>query len=289
MVGTEHPDYVATLTMIAQCHARQGECDKAVQLLKQCKATSEKLHGSDSLPHARAARNLALAYYKGRKYAVAIPLFKKAISVEQTLLSEEHVLSSGTHIRLARCLTTVNKHSDAIECCQQYRKRCCAVLGPHHSKTLDVEKYLAKALRKAGKHDVASAQFERCIGLIGAVHSKDHPDFLNFLDEFAEVLELSCRFEAAITQRRRCLRLRESMQQSCTGKYAAGLHRIGVCLQELGRYHESCDALQRCRVLQRRLPGIDFDVTLGTLEELHKTHVLGDIKDGHIGILKELL
>jgi tetratricopeptide (TPR) repeat protein/formylglycine-generating enzyme required for sulfatase activity len=224
---------------------------------------AEYVYGANLFRQAHAL------YLQGKDYAVAQPLFEKALEISRRLLTDEHPETATIYVFLALNLRSQGKYAAAQPLFEKALEIQRRLLTDDHPDTAMCYGSLANNLRFQGKYTEAQPLFEKCLEIRRRLLTDNHPDTelsynmlavnLNAQGKHAEAKPL---FEKALEIRRRVLTNDHpdtaTSARNLTGSFAQlarqAEQRIGVAIRE-DRWDEAVTAAEELLALRERLQG----------------------------------
>jgi CHAT domain-containing protein len=124
--------------------------------------------GVDHRKYADALTNLAILYHDQGKYAEAIPLLQRALTIREAKLGKDHPAVAQTLNNLALAYQEQGKYAEAISLYQRALAIMEAKLGKDHPNVAQTLNYLAIASDAAGKTLEALAYVRRATAAVVA-------------------------------------------------------------------------------------------------------------------------
>jgi signal transduction histidine kinase len=109
VLGTEHPDTLASTTDLAATLSAAGNHDAALTLMEQTVRTRRRIHGEDHPETVAAMSDLAVMLRRAGRLASAEELMKQTLHTRRQLLGENHPETVATASDLAEVLHDVDQ------------------------------------------------------------------------------------------------------------------------------------------------------------------------------------
>jgi tetratricopeptide (TPR) repeat protein len=152
---------------------KQGRYAEAEQWLREAVKEAEAVK-PQALRLARSLNDLGVIYYAQDKHAEAVPLYERALAIQEKILGREHPLVALTLYNLAALYHAQGKYYKA----EPLYERSLAIrektLGPEHPDVMTSLSGLAAVYHRRGK-DAEAAEAEARVKAIAAKHSRVVP------------------------------------------------------------------------------------------------------------------
>ena len=180
----DHVDVAAAQFMLGQVYVANDEVTKAIPLLQQAAATSDKLQGSNGFSSILSLFIQAQLLAKFGNVTTARKLFEQVEEKGRKLLGEDHLIVAFSRLIFARFLTENKKFDDAVVKLQQVIRGYKKSMGPTApavgSRLID----LTRVQRRLPDPEAAEISIRESVGIFrarGAVHAHayDHATSLH--------------------------------------------------------------------------------------------------------------
>lgn len=152
---------------------KQGRYPEAEQWLREAVKEAEAVKSQD-LRLARSLNDLGVIYYAQGKHAEAVPLYERALAIQENILGREHPLVALTLNNLAALYHAQGKYYKA----EPLYERSLAIrekaLGPGHPDVVTSLSGLAAVYHRRGK-DAEAAEAEERVKAVGDKDSRVVP------------------------------------------------------------------------------------------------------------------
>ncbi len=115
VLGTDHPETLATRTNLGRAYRAAGRTAEAITLYEQTVADWERLLGTDHRFTLATRGNLAAAYQAAGRTAEAITLHQQNLADRERLLGTDHPDTLRTRNNLANACREAGRTAEAIE------------------------------------------------------------------------------------------------------------------------------------------------------------------------------
>jgi tetratricopeptide (TPR) repeat protein len=175
VLGTDHPDTLATRHKLAEAYNWAGLRAEAIMLFEQNLADRERVQGTDH-PETLASRsNLANAYRVAGRTAEAITLLEQTVADQERVRGTDHPETLFSRNNLANAYRVAGRTAEAITLHEQNLTDRERVQGADHPVTLASRHHLALAYQAAGYTAEAIVLLEQTTTDRERVLGADHP------------------------------------------------------------------------------------------------------------------
>lgn len=192
----DSPDIAMTLNGLGLIAMSRGQFSDAEQDNQRALAIREK-NGAANSDVAESLANLAAVYLNESRYADAVPLFTRALSIWQPLLDEEHP-------NIALCLDglgTAYMFSSQYAQAEPLLKHALAirehVYGARHPIVAGTVESLALLHRRQGQYALAEPFYERLLSIEEGAQAPDSPLLASIFDGVAQFYREAGKTERA--------------------------------------------------------------------------------------------
>jgi tetratricopeptide (TPR) repeat protein len=244
--------------------------------------TPARPHLSHILPSADKAgiadltarlMNVLAIYFEARAdFTAAEPLYRRALSIDETIYGPDHPNVARDLNNLAELLRATNRHSEAEPLYRRALKISDTSYGPDHPKVAIGLNNLAALLRATNRHTEAEPLYRRALSIDEASYGPDHPTVAIGLNNLALLLKATNRHSEAETLYRRALSIDETSYGPDHPEVASVLNNLANLLCATNRVSEA-------EPLSRRMVEIFVSITQRTgrvhphLEEVVQNYV----------------
>ncbi|MEV8633803.1 tetratricopeptide repeat protein, partial [Streptosporangium sp. NPDC051023] len=198
ILGTDHPDTLASRNNLTGAYESAGDLGLAIPLYERTLTDFIRILGTDH-PHTLTGRNnLAYAYESAGDPGRAIPLYEQTLTDRTRVLGPDHPDTLASRNNLAGAYRAAGDPGRAIPLYEQTLTDRTRVLGPDHPDTLTGRNNLAGAYESAGDLERAIPLYEQTLTDQTRVLSADHPDTLTSRNNLASAYESAGDLERAI-------------------------------------------------------------------------------------------
>jgi eukaryotic-like serine/threonine-protein kinase len=165
-VGSDHPDTLSSMHVLATCYEAIGRLDDALKLREKTLALMKVKLGPVDPKTLSAMNNLALSYASLGQHAKALRLQEETLGLRRTGFGPDHYDTIGSMNNLALTYTALGRHSDALTLGRETVAIAKAKLGPMERRTLVSIDSLALVYHNAGRPDEAVKLYEETLPLM---------------------------------------------------------------------------------------------------------------------------
>ncbi|KAH8659344.1 hypothetical protein BGZ60DRAFT_456926 [Tricladium varicosporioides] len=217
---------------------------------------------------ARLLTNAGWYGWQIGRYDTAIAMLRKAVDVQERVLSSEH---SDMLLSIA-LVALVLRHQGRYEEAEQMHRRALdgyeKAMGKDHPYTLPSVGNLASVLRHQGRYEEAEQMHRRALDGYEKAMGKDHPDTLTGVANLASVLQDQGRYEEAEQMHRRALDGYEKVLGKDHPYTLTSVSHLASVLRHQGRYEETEPMHQRALDGREKVLGKDHPYTLTSVGNL---------------------
>ncbi|WP_283136697.1 tetratricopeptide repeat protein [Rhizohabitans arisaemae] len=209
VLGTDHPDTLASRNNLASAYHAAGNLTRAIPLYKQTLTEREHVLGTDHPSTLTSRNNLASAYHAAGNLTRAIPLYKQTLTEREHVLGTDHPDTLASRNNLASAYHAAGNLRRAIPLYEQTLTDSTRVLGTDHPDTLASRNNLASAYHAAGNLTRAIHLHEQALTEREHVLGTDHPDTLASRNNLAHAYRAAGDLTRAIPLYKQTLTERE--------------------------------------------------------------------------------
>ncbi|NOU09180.1 MAG: CHAT domain-containing protein [Nitrospira sp.] len=187
--GSEHPNTMVMLNILAAFYRIRGDYTKAEPLLLRALAITEKALEPEHPDTILSLSNLAILYRLTGAYAKAEPLLQRALVIAEKALGPEHpetARSLGNLGVLYQCTGAYTKAEPLLE-------RALAIvekaLDSEHPDTARARNNLAVLYQCTGAYTKAEPLLERALAIVEKALGSEHPDTARARNNLAVVYQ----------------------------------------------------------------------------------------------------
>ena len=201
-------------------------------------------------PTARLMDQVA-SYLKQRAdFAVAEPLYRRALSIDESSYGPDHPQVAGCLNNLALLLSATNRHSEAEPLYRRALSIFESSYGPSHPAVATDLNNLANLLYATNRHSEAEPLYRRALSIDELSYGPDHPVVATGLNNLAELLSVTNRLSEAEPLFRRALSIFESSYGPSHPEVATGLNNLAELLRATNRLSEAEPLYRRALMIK---------------------------------------
>ncbi|MEU3879608.1 tetratricopeptide repeat protein [Streptomyces californicus] len=268
LLGSDHPDTLASRTSLANALGGLGEHQEAAELHQQNLADHERVLGPDH-PHTLASRNnLANALGGLGEHQEAAELYRQNLADHERVLGPDHPHTLISRNNLANAQAQLGEHQEAAELHRQNLADHERVLGPDHPHTLGSRDSFANALGGLGEHQEAAELHRQNLADRERVLGPDHPDTLASGHNFANALRGLGEHQQATELHRQNLADNERVLGPDHPHTLASRNNLATALNNLGEHRQAAELHRQNLADRERVLGPDHPDTLASRNNL---------------------
>ena len=198
------------------------------------------------------------------KYALAQPLFEKALEIYRRLLTDDHPDTAGSYNNLAANLDAQGKHTLAqplYEKALEIRRR---LLSDEHPDTARCYNNVAYNLNAEGKYALAQPLYEKALEIYRRLLSDDHPDTAGSYNNLAFNLNAQGKYALAQPLFEKALEISRRLLSDEHPQTALSYNNLAFNLIPQGKYALAQPLLEKSLEIRRRLLTDDHSDTAGS-------------------------
>jgi serine/threonine protein kinase len=226
--------------------------------------TDERLNArfpGQPLVHAGLLQTAGNAYVGVGDFNKAIPLLRRASSLNTTHLGTDSLQTLVVQQQLAHACLTAGMFSEALDLSAQVAKRMASTLGPSHRETLNARNTWASALLDAGRTKDALAEFESLVPELVSTMPND-PTTLGARSGLAKAVWKSNQRDRALTLYQQAYDAKRTVLGEDHPVTLAALIDFSVGLDQGGKPAEAMPLFEEARKRTADLFGEDHPTAL---------------------------
>ncbi|KAH6704282.1 hypothetical protein BKA61DRAFT_660865 [Leptodontidium sp. MPI-SDFR-AT-0119] len=197
ILGSEHNDTLAGMTMMGLVYSLNGRWDVAEELFVQVMKTRKKKLGADHPDTLTSMANLASTYWNQGRWDAAEELFVQVMKTRKKKLGADHPDTLISMANLASTYWNQGRWDAAEELFVQVMKTRKKKLGADHPDTLISMANLASTYWNQGRWDAAEELFVQVMEKSKKKLGADHPSTLISMANLAATYRNQGRWDAA--------------------------------------------------------------------------------------------
>lgn len=272
-LGSEHPDTLMVMAILASAYQSQGRANDALPLSEKVLEVWKRIYGDDSPATLNAMLVVAWAYEAQGRWGEAAKLEENVLEQRKILLGEEDLETLRSMRNLASTYRKQGRYEEAAE----LNEKCLAgrqrVLGEEHPSTLSAMSSLAATYRMLNQVEKSLALGEKSLEVIRRVLGEEHPNTLTEMGNLAVVYGMLSREKDERKLAEKVLEGRLKLQGPDHPHTLIAMTNLGIIYMNLGMLDESAAMLTRSvealgRTLGDKHP--DTLVDMATLGEVYR-------------------
>ncbi|MGA9377805.1 MAG: CHAT domain-containing tetratricopeptide repeat protein [Phormidium sp.] len=273
VLGTEHPEIVIFINILAILHQQQSNYAQAEPLYQRSLAISEKALGSQHPDVAIILNNLAEMYRYMGNYAKAEPLHQRSLTIWEKALGTEHPNVAASLNNLAELYRQMGNYTKAEPLYQRSLAIREKVLGSEHSDVANSLNNLAELYRQMGKYTQAEPLYQRSLVILEKTLGSGHPNFAATVNNLAELYRQMGNYAQAEPLYQRSLAILEKALGSQHPSLATILNNLALLYRKMGNYAQAEPLYQRSLAVREKALGSEHPnvaASLNNLAELYQ-------------------
>jgi CHAT domain-containing protein/tetratricopeptide (TPR) repeat protein len=251
----QHPDFAASLTILAGCCRAMGNHVAALPLYRQALEITRAALGEDHPDFARSLINLAGLYQDRGDFAAAEPLYRQALEVTRAALGEDHPDFARSLNDLALLYQEMGEHAAALPLARQALEIARAAFGEDHPDFARNLNNLAALYRAMGDYAAALPLLRQALEVKRAALGEAHPDFATGLDNLATLYRDIGEHAAALPLCRQALEVHRAAMGKDHPHFARNLNNLALLYVSLDRSSEALPLMEQAAAVEDRMIG----------------------------------
>lgn len=153
--GSNHPDPVAVLCLLAQVTKESGDLATAAELTEEALASCLELFGEEAFFTITVAHNLAGLTLARGDTELALEQESYAAELADRALPEDHQLVGYIYEVHSTILSRLDRHEEALASQRRSLEVRLSLHGEHHALTIQAQLFLGRRLMTLGEYDTA--------------------------------------------------------------------------------------------------------------------------------------
>jgi len=270
-------NFLVELFEVSDPSEARGNTITAREILDRGAEKVDRELESQPLVQARLMNTMGEVYRKLGLYDQAESLVKKAISIQQDTLGDEHLEMSRSLNILASILWERGDYAEAKPIYERTLKIRKKILGPDHLDVAHTLNNLANLLMFQGNYAEAKPLMERALEIREKAYGPNHEDVANTLNSMGALYYLMGEFAKAEPLFERTLAIREEILGHDHPHLAMTLNNLALVRKELGKYSGAKLLLERTIAIQEKVLGPDHTNLASGLHNLAEVlRAMGD-------------
>jgi len=217
---------------------------------------------------ADALNALVVELYDEGKYAEAIPIAKRVLTIREKALGLEHPEVAAALNSLAKLYHSQGRYAEA----ESLYKRSLSIrekaLGLEHRDVAATLNNLGSVYRYQGKYEDAIKAYSRALTIREKALGPTHSDVAATLLNLGNVYVNQGKYEDAIKAYSRALAIDEAAHGPDHPDVATDLNSFGIVYRHQGKYGEAIKAYSRVLAIREKALGPEHPLVAATLSNL---------------------
>jgi serine/threonine protein kinase/tetratricopeptide (TPR) repeat protein len=268
LLGSDHPDTIGTMTILAENLWAEGKAAEAEALGRSTLDAARRTLGPEHRLTMMAINNLAVSLYPQGRLAEAEPLFHETLELRRRVMGPEHAWTIQAVSNLARVFMEQGKLDEAEAMLQEATATAKGTNGPNDPVTLTVTLNLGSVLTELGKVREAEPILRDMVEACGRVQGAEHQRTLSARDNLNRLFVRQEKYVQAEEPCRQNLEACRRQLGATHQKTLAAADTLGLVLLGLAKLKEAENLVRETLQLRRRVLRADHYEIANSLEML---------------------
>ena len=202
------------------------------------------------------------------KYALAQPLYEKALAIYRRLLTDDHPDTATCYNNLANNLNAQGKYALAQSLYEKALEIHRRLLTDNHPDTAGNYNNLANNLNAQGKYAQAQPLFEKALEIRRRLLTDDHPRTATCYNNLAGNLNDEGKYALAQPLYEKALEIRRRLLTEDHPQTANSFNNLALNLKAQGKYAQAQPLFEKALEIRRRLLTDDHPQTANSFNNL---------------------
>ena len=268
ILGTEHPETLASMANLANVYSSQGRYEQARTLHEQALAAKRRMLGAEHPDTLNSMNNLAIVYFRQGRYEQARTLHEQALAAKRRMLGPDHPDTLASMTNLANVYLRQGRYEQAQTLYEQVLAASQRVLGAEHPYTLASMASLANVYLRQGRYEQARTLYEQALATGQRVLGAEHPHTLASMTNLANVYLRQGRYEQAESLYKQAL---ETMEQVLGAEHPdtlTNINNLANVYLEQERYAQALPLHEEVLAARQRVLGPEHPDILASMTNL---------------------
>jgi tetratricopeptide (TPR) repeat protein len=273
LLGEAHPDYAASLNILALVYKAKGDYALAEPLYRRAAEIDRQALGEEHPNYATDLGNLGEMLISMGDYARAEPLLRQTADIFKQALGENDPRYAVSLNNLALLYQATGNYAKA----EPLMRRAVAItrgaLGEKHLEYANRLNNLAMVYYDAGDFAKAEPLLRRTADIFERAHGENHPDYATVLNNLAELHYESGEYARAEFLHRRAANIRKWVLGETQADYAQSLNNLAKLYLAMGDYAKAEPLFQQAAQIRKQslgATGPDYATSLKDLAALYE-------------------
>lgn len=196
-----------------------------------------------------------LALYQQGRYAEAIPIAKRSLTLRQQVLGEEHLDIAASLTNLAALYEEQGKYEQAEPLFRQVLEMTQNILGEENLEVAVAKNNLAFVYESQGQYDKAANLYRQALELFQKLLDTEHIHVARSFENLASVYSSQNRYAKAEPLYQQALEIKKSLLDEPHLEIANTLNNLGLLYKNQGRYNQAESLYQKSLEMTQSLLG----------------------------------
>jgi eukaryotic-like serine/threonine-protein kinase len=289
VLGTGHPDTLATMSQLAMIFSSTGKNVEAEGLLSNILVEQRRLFGDNDIRTVDAMNNLAVAASGLGRHTEAERLYQRILAIERRVNGDEHADTLAVMNNLAVEYINEGRYAQAEDLCKQTLGLKRRLLGDEHPSTLRTSNQLGIIYRNEGKYEDAETLLSSTLETRRRVIGPDHVDTISNLNSLALVYQAEAKYTDAEPLLLQVIESRRRLLGEEHPLVIASMTNLADLNRRQGKLKDAETGFAEVLELRRRVLGPDHPNTLSVVTSLAAVKVDQHDYAGAEGFLRAAL
>jgi len=212
--------------------------------------------------------NLAHVYKAMSAYDKALPLFQRALAIDELVLGEDHPTTAMDLNNLAALYESIGAYDNALRLNQRARTILEKTLGSEHPSTGLVLNDTAFVLESMGAYDKALPLYEHALQIAEKTEGPDHPSTSARLGDLANFYRGLGASDKPLPLQRRALSILERAFGPDHPSTGTATNNLALLFDAAGEHDKALPLYERALVISETTLGPDHPATAERLNNL---------------------
>ena len=268
VLGTHHPDTLASRNNLAGTYRDAGRLDKAIALYEQTLEDSIRGLGTDHPSTLTSRLNLAGAYQAAGRLHEAIRLFEQNLADFARLAGPDHRSTLMSRDELAGAYREAGRFDEAITLKKQILADAMRIMGPDSPGASAARSNLAATYRDADRLDEAIPLYQENLDNVTRTLGLDHLEILASRHRLAGAYRDAGRLDEAISLYKESLEEFTRLAGPDHPHTLSARNQLAGIYRDAGRLDEAISLFEQNLEDRTRTLGLDHPETLASRHSL---------------------
>lgn len=271
-LGSEHPDTLATRSLLALIYHGQGRFAEAETLARATMEAQQRRVGPSHPQTLSTMTRLATTLMKRAKFAESEAVYRSLLQIRSQDKDTDPDKTLAQSANLAVVLQEQGKHKEAEALYQDMAEKWRRKFGPDRPETLTVMGDLAAFYARQGRLDKAEALDRDVLERRRRVLGTEHPDTLLSMNNLAVVYANQHKYAEAEALHREAFELKNKVFGPDNAETLLSAANLAATYYSLNRFEEAAELHRKNLQAQIRLLGAEHPFALTSKSNLASTY-----------------